>query len=107
MGVAAVMLRYAVFFMFMMLASIGTLGPAVCGEMLVLVGARKATAGSRSPPGLVLGAAHRLWLYRRVMFGEIVSAEVERWSGSRREVLIFAPLTVLVSGSVYPPRSSM
>ena len=45
-----------------------------------------------------------LWLYRRVMFGKIVSAEVEGMERiSRREVVIFAPLTVLVLWfGVYP-----
>jgi NADH-quinone oxidoreductase subunit M len=45
-----------------------------------------------------------LWLYRRVMFGKVVSAEVEAMERiGRREMLIFAPLTVLVLWfGVYP-----
>ena len=45
-----------------------------------------------------------LWLYRRVMFGRIVNAEVEAMERiSRREIVIFAPLTVLVLWfGVYP-----
>jgi NADH-quinone oxidoreductase subunit M len=54
--------------------------------------------------GLVLGATYMLWLYRRVMFGKVVSAEVESMERiSRREVLIFAPLTALVLWfGIYP-----
>ena len=54
--------------------------------------------------GLVLGATYMLWLYRRVMFGRIVNAEVEAMERiSRREIVIFAPLTVLVLWfGVYP-----
>ena len=106
-GVAAVMPRYAVFFMFMMLASVGLPGTSgFVGEMLVLVGAWKASSWVAffTATGLVLGATYMLWLYRRVMFGKVVSAEVEAMERiGRREVLIFAPLTVLVLWfGVYP-----
>ena len=106
-GVAAVMPRYAVFFMFMMLASVGLPGTSgFVGEMLVLVGAWKASSWVAffTATGLVLGATYMLWLYRRVMFGKVVNAEVEAMERiSRREVLIFAPLTVLVLWfGVYP-----
>ena len=106
-GVAAVMPRYAVFFMFMMLASVGLPGTSgFVGEMLVLVGAWKASSWVAffTAIGLVLGATYMLWLYRRVMFGKVVSAEVEAMERiGRREVLIFAPLTVLVLWfGVYP-----
>ena len=106
-GVAAVMPRYAVYFMFMMLASVGLPGTSgFVGEMLVLVGAWKASSWVAlfTATGLVLGATYMLWLYRRVMFGKIVSAEVEGMERiSRREVVIFAPLTVLVLWfGVYP-----
>ncbi len=106
-GVAAVMPRYAVFFMFMMLASVGLPGTSgFVGEMLVLVGAWKASSWVAffTATGLVLGATYMLWLYRRVMFGKVVSAEVEAMERiGRREMLIFAPLTVLVLWfGVYP-----
>ncbi|MEL0133344.1 MAG: NADH-quinone oxidoreductase subunit M [Rhodobiaceae bacterium] len=106
-GVAAVMPRYAVFFMFMMLASVGLPGTSgFVGEMLVLVGAWKASSWVAlfTATGLVLGATYMLWLYRRVMFGKVVSAEVEAMERiSRREVLIFAPLTLLVLWfGIYP-----
>ena len=106
-GVATVMPRYAVFFMFMMLASVGLPGTSgFVGEMLVLVGAWKASSWVAffAATGLVLGAIYMLWLYRRVMFGKIVNAEVEAMERiSRREILIFAPLTILVLWfGVYP-----
>ncbi len=106
-GVAQVMPRYAVFFMFMMLASVGLPGTSgFVGEMLVLVGAWKASSWVAffAATGLVLGATYMLWLYRRVMFGKVVSAEVEvmdRING--REIFIFVPLTILVLWfGVYP-----
>ena len=106
-GVAAVMPRYAVFFMFMMLASVGLPGTSgFVGEMLVLVGAWKASTWVAffTATGLVLGATYMLWLYRRVMFGGIVNDDVKTMEPmNRREFAIFLPITVLVLWfGVYP-----
>ena len=106
-GVAAVMPRYAVFFMFMMLASVGLPGTSgFVGEMLVLVGAWKASTWVAffTATGLVLGATYMLWLYRRVMFGGIVNDDVRAMEPmNRREFAIFLPITVLVLWfGVYP-----
>ena len=106
-GVAAVMPRYAVFFMFMMLASVGLPGTSgFVGEMLVLVGAWKASTWVAffTATGLVLGATYMLWLYRRVMFGGIVNDDVRAMEPmNRREFVIFLPITFLVLWfGVYP-----
>ena len=106
-GVAAVMPRYAVFFMFMMLASVGLPGTSgFVGEMLVLVGAWHASSWVAffTATGLVLGATYMLWLYRRVMFGAIVNDQVKAMEPMQmREFSIFLPLTFLVLlFGVYP-----
>ena len=106
-GVTTVMPRYAVFFMFMMLASVGLPGTSgFVGEMLVLVGAWQANTWLAlfAATGLVLGATYMLWLYRRVMFGQVVSAEVQSMERMQmREYGIFLPLTILVLFfGVYP-----
>jgi len=106
-GVTAVMPRFAVFFMFMMLASVGLPGTSgFVGEMLVLVGAWKASSWVAffAATGLVLGAAYMLWLFRRVMFGQVVHEKVEAMPAmERREFAIFVPLTILVLWfGVYP-----
>jgi len=106
-GVAAVMPRYAVFFMFMMLASVGLPGTSgFVGEMLVLVGAWHARSWVAffTATGLVLGATYMLWLYRRVMFGAIVNDQVKAMEPMQmREFSIFLPLTFLVLlFGVYP-----
>ena len=106
-GVAAVMPRYAVFFMFMMLASVGLPGTSgLVGEMLVLVGAWHASSwvAFLAATGLVLGATYMLWLYRRVMFGTVVNDEVKAMEPmQRREFWIFLPLLLLVLlFGVYP-----
>jgi NADH:ubiquinone oxidoreductase subunit 4 (subunit M) len=95
-----VMPRYAVFFMFMMLASVGLPGTSgFVGEMLVLVGAWHASSWVAffTATGLVLGATYMLWLYRRVMFGAIVNEQVKAMEPMQmREFSIFLPLTFLV-----------
>jgi NADH-quinone oxidoreductase subunit M len=93
--------------MFMMLASVGLPGTSgFVGEMLVLVGAWKASTwvAAFTATGLVLGATYMLWLYRRVMFGAVVSDEVRAMAPmNRREFMIFLPITVLVLWfGIYP-----
>ena len=106
-GVADTMPRYAAWFMFMMLASVGLPGTSgFVGEMLVLVGAWQAApwVAIFSATGLILGACYMLWLYRRVVFGRAVKRSVlnmPRLEG--RETFIFVPLTILVIWfGVYP-----
>jgi NADH-quinone oxidoreductase subunit M len=99
-GVADSMPRYAVFFMLMMLASVGLPGTSgFIGEFLVLVGAWQTSTflAFLTATGLVLGATYMLWLYRRVVFGRAEKEEVISMSPlERREVIIFLPLTILV-----------
>ena len=106
-GVVDAMPRYAAFFMFMMLASVGLPGTSgFVGEMLVLVGAwnRANWVAVLAATGLILGACYMLWLYRRVVFGRAEKPEIlELEALSSREFLIFVPLTVFVLWfGVYP-----
>lgn len=106
-GVVEAMPRYAAFFMFMMLASVGLPGTSgFVGEMLVLVGAWEAShwVAILAATGLILGACYMLWLYRRVVFGRAEKPEVlEMAALDRREVMIFVPLTILVLWfGIYP-----
>ena len=106
-GVVDAMPRYAAFFMFMMLASVGLPGTSgFVGEMLVLVGAwnRASWVAVLAAIGLILGACYMLWLYRRVVFGRAEKPEIlELEALSSREFLIFVPLTVFVLWfGVYP-----
>jgi len=106
-GVVDAMPRYAAFFMFMMLASVGLPGTSgFVGEMLVLVGAWEAShwVAILAATGLILGACYMLWLYRRVVFGRAEKPEIlEMVALDRREVMIFVPLTILVLWfGIYP-----
>lgn len=106
-GVVDAMPRYATFFMFMMLASVGLPGTSgFVGEMLVLVGAWQSAhwVAIFAATGLVLGACYMLWLYRRVVFGRAEKPEIQELSPlDSREFMIFVPLTILVLWfGIYP-----
>lgn len=106
-GVADAMPRYAVFFMFMMLASVGLPGTSgFVGEILVLIGAWQSASWVAffAATGLILGATYMLWLYRRVAFGPMEKPEIKALARlDRREICIFVPLTILILWlGVYP-----
>lgn len=106
-GVVSVMPRYAAIFMFFTMASVGLPGTSgFVGEFLVLLGAFKANTyvAALIATGVVLGAAYALWLYRRVVFGEIENSEVREMKDvSARELTIFIPVVILVLWlGVYP-----
>ncbi len=106
-GLADTMPRYALAFMVFMLASIGLPGTSgFIGEFLVLLGAFQVNtwAAFLATTGSILGAAYMLYLYRRVIFGVITSAEVKAMLDLRpREILVFAPLIALVLWiGIYP-----
>lgn len=99
-GVAHVMPVYAVIFMIFTLASAGLPGTnSFVGEILILLGAflaNKAVAVIAAT-GLVLGAAYMLWMFKRVVFGQVVNDDVRALQDvSAREVALFVPLIVLV-----------
>jgi NADH-quinone oxidoreductase subunit M len=106
-GLANNMPRYAVVFMLMMLASVGLPGTSgFVGEFLVLLGAFRVTTWftAIAALGLILGAAYMLLLYRRVVFGVIDKDDVRRMPDlSPREILVFAPIVVVVLWmGIYP-----
>ncbi len=106
-GLVHRMPRYAAVFMVFAMASAGL--PATSGfvgEFLVLVGAFRASpwVALLAASGMVLGAAYMLWLYKRVVFGELTNKELRKITDlDRRELLIFIPIIVLVLWlGIYP-----
>jgi NADH-quinone oxidoreductase subunit M len=87
---------YAAVFMVFTMANVGLPGTSgFVGEFLSLVGAFEAntTIAILATTGVVLSAAYALWLYRRVVFGELEKPElkdIEDLNG--REAFILAPL---------------
>ncbi len=106
-GLVHRMPAYAVVFMVFMLASVGLPGTGgFIGEFLVLVGAFKTDSwlAAFAATGVILGAVYMLYLYRRVVFGELTKEHLMKITDlNRREVLIFAPLIILVFWmGIYP-----
>ena len=98
---------YALVFMVFTLASVGLPGTSgFVGELLVLVGAYQVASwlAALAATGIVLGAAYMLWLYRRVVFGELEKEALKSILDlNRREILVFAPIIVGVLWlGVYP-----
>jgi NADH-quinone oxidoreductase subunit M len=98
---------YAAVFMVFMLASVGLPGTSgFVGEFLVLTGTFQVntTVTVLATTGIILGAAYMLWLYRRVIFGELVREDLKAILDlGRREVLVFAPLVLAVLWiGIYP-----
>ena len=98
---------YAAVFMVFMLASVGLPGTSgFPGEFLVMTGLFQVNTWVAAfiCTGIILGAAYMLWLYRRVIFGELTKDSLKNILDlDRREVAVFAPLvaTVLWMG-IYP-----
>ena len=106
-GLVHRMPAYALVFMVFMLASVGLPGTAgFVGEFLVLVGAFQANSwvAALAATGVILGAVYMLYLYRRIIFGKLTKETLKSIKDlSPREILIFAPLLLLVFWmGVYP-----
>ena len=98
---------YAAVFMVFTLASVGLPGTSgFIGEFLVMVGTFQANTwvAALITTGIILGAAYMLWLYRRVIFGELTKDSLKSILDlSRREVAVFAPLVAMVLWmGIYP-----
>jgi NADH-quinone oxidoreductase subunit M len=93
--------------MFFTMASVGLPGTAnFVGEVLVLVGIFKVSTWTAAIAltGVILVAAYMLFLYRRVVFGELTKDDLKDMLDlDKREILIFAPLVILTLWmGVYP-----
>ena len=106
-GLAIVMPRYALFFLLFTMASVGLPGTSnFVGELLALMGAYQVSTwiALLCTTGIILGAAYMLYLYRRVVFGEVKSEEVRAMPDlSSRELWLLAPIDAAVLWmGVYP-----
>ncbi len=106
-GLVHRMPAYALVFMIFMLASVGLPGTSgFVGEFLVLLGAFKENSwvAAFAATGVILGAAYMLYLYARVIFGQLTKETLKSILDlSAREIAVFAPLVVIVFVmGVYP-----
>ncbi len=106
-GLAVNMPGYAMLFMLFTMASIGLPGTSgFVGEFLSLAGIYEASSWAAfvCTTGIILGAAYMLYLYRRVVFGELTKDDVRAMPDlNAREWAIMAPLAaVTLWMGVYP-----
>jgi len=98
-GLTVRMPRYALIFMFFTLSNVGLPGTSgFVGEFLTLVGAFQANTWVAffAASGMIFSAAYALWLYRRVMFGDLIKESLKSITDmSARERWIFAPLVAM------------
>ena len=91
---------YALIFMVFMLASVGLPGTSgFVGEFLILIGTFQVNSwvALLGATGVIIGAAYMLYLYRRVIFGELTKEDLKKiLDVSPREIAVFAPLIFIV-----------
>ncbi|MGH7121816.1 MAG: NADH-quinone oxidoreductase subunit M [Acetobacteraceae bacterium] len=106
-GLIQRMPAYALILMFFCLAGIGLPGTSgFVGEILVAIGAMQVNfwVAILGATGMILSVAYMLYMYRRIIFGTIVHADLKHFLDlSPREVAVFAPLVVLTLWmGIYP-----
>ncbi|MCU0765032.1 MAG: NADH-quinone oxidoreductase subunit M, partial [Burkholderiaceae bacterium] len=99
-GVVNTMPRFAAFMMLFAMANCGLPGTSgFVGEFYVILGAVKHDfwIGMAAATTLILGAAYSLWMYKRVVFGEVANERVAELTDiGAREFLVLA----LLAGAV-------
>ncbi|MBM4167447.1 MAG: NADH-quinone oxidoreductase subunit M [Ignavibacteria bacterium] len=110
-GIAKVMPIFATLFMLVTLSSAGLPGlNGFVGEFLILLGAFKSTLLANkayailSATGVILAAVYLLWMYQRVIFGNITNEKNKSLVDlSMREIFVLAlPLIFIVWLGIYP-----
>jgi NADH-quinone oxidoreductase subunit M len=106
-GIVSIIPKYSILFMLFTLAALGLPGTSgFIGEFLILMGAFKDNflVAVIASLGVIFGAAYMLWLYKRVVFGEIVNKDLLKMSDLNKSeftILIILALPTLFFG-FYP-----
>ena len=106
-GLVNRMPAYAAVFMLFTMANVGLPGTSgFVGEFLTLMGMFQANTwvAAVAATGVILSAAYALWLYRRVVMGDLIKESLKSITDmTSRERVIFAPLIVMtILLGVYP-----
>lgn len=106
-GVANTMPKFAAFFMLFAMANAGLPGTSgFIGEFIVTLGVLQANFWYAffAASALIFGAAYTLWMYKRVIFGEVANAHVkELMDINLREFTLLAILAVAtLTMGIYP-----
>lgn len=106
-GVVNTMPLFASFLMLFAMANAGLPGTSgFVGEFMIILGSLKAGfwIGFFAATTMILGAAYTLWMYKRVIFGQIVNPKIETLKDIHGfEVLAFSLLGIAVLAmGIYP-----
>ena len=106
-GLVNRMPAYAEVFMLFTMANVGLPGTSgFVGEFLTLMGMFQANTwgAAVAATGVILSAAYALWLYRRVVMGDLIKESLKSITDmTSRERWIFAPLIIMtILLGVYP-----
>lgn len=106
-GVVNKMPIFAAFFMLFSMANAGLPGTSgFAGEFMVIMGAVQTNFIAAALAGLtlIIGAGYTLWMYKKVVFGEVTNSHVAEMSDvSAREFIILAVLAIaVIAMGVYP-----
>ena len=106
-GLVQIMPKYAIVFMVFTLGALGLPGTSgFVGEFLILMGTFKKSflVATIASFGVVLGAAYMLWLYKRIIFGEIINNELKSMIDLKKfEILILFSLVIpIIVFGFYP-----
>jgi NADH-quinone oxidoreductase subunit M len=99
-GLVNRMPMYAVVFLILTMANVALPGTSgFIGEFLTLMGAFRSNTWVAffATTGVILSAGYALWLYRRVVYGELDKPALQTITDlNRREIITFAPLIILI-----------
>src|SRR5262245_29728325 len=105
-GVVNRMPLYAAAFMVFTLANVGLPGTSgFIGEFLALIGTFQVNTwvATLATTGVILSAAYALWLYRKIIFGDLKPQLAGILDLDAREIVVLAPLVLLtILFGVYP-----
>jgi NADH-quinone oxidoreductase subunit M len=95
-GLVSIMPKYSIVLMIFTLGAIGLPGTSgFIGEFLILVGTFKKSflVATIASLGVILAAAYMLWLYKRIIFGEIFKNELKKMTDlNKSEIFILSSL---------------
>jgi NADH-quinone oxidoreductase subunit M len=106
-GIVNVLPKYSLVFAVFMLGALGLPGTSgFVGEILILIGAfqKSFLVAVLASIGIILGAAYMLWLYKRVVFGELENSELKELKDLNLSegIILFSLLVLVLFFGFYP-----
>ena len=110
-GIAKIVPIYVTFLMIASLSSIGLPGlNGFVGEFLILLGSFKSTVLDSwwytvfAATGVIFAAVYLLWMYQRVVFGEVKNPKLNELTDmNKRELLVMVPIFIFIVWiGIYP-----